>query len=101
MEKPFRKTGNVMNVPLLKRFCEGGVFGWWETVAERVIQFSQPRPLVPFLDASLSGLPISSVTSFLLPYLYPSLLILWVVHNFRSRQSRSFLTALKASRTNI
>jgi len=46
MEKPFRKTGKVMNVPLLKRFCEGGVFGWWETVAERVIQFSQPRPQV-------------------------------------------------------
>ena len=51
MEKPFRKTGKVMNVPLLKRFCEGGVFGWWETVAERVIQFSQPRPqvLLPLL----------------------------------------------------
>jgi len=46
MEKPFRKTVKVMNVPLLKRFCEGGVFGWWETVAERVIQFSQPRPQV-------------------------------------------------------
>ena len=46
MEKVFRKTGKVMNVPLLKRFCEGGVFGWWETVAERVIQFSQPRPQV-------------------------------------------------------
>jgi len=27
-----------------QRFCEGGVFGWWKTVAERVIQFSQPRP---------------------------------------------------------
>ena len=46
MEKPFRKTGKVMNVPLLKKFCEGGVLGWWETVAERVIQFSQPRPQV-------------------------------------------------------
>jgi len=46
MEKPFRKTVKVMNVPLLKRFCEGGVFGRWETVAERVIQFSQPRPQV-------------------------------------------------------
>ena len=46
MEKVFRKTVKVMNVPLLKRFCEGGVFGWWETVAERVIQFSQPRPHV-------------------------------------------------------
>jgi hypothetical protein len=47
MEKPFRKTGKVMNVPLLKRFCEGGVFGWWETVAERIIPFSQPCPQVP------------------------------------------------------
>jgi len=46
MEKVFRKTGKVMNVLLLKRFCEGGVFGWWKTVAERVIQFSQPRPQV-------------------------------------------------------
>jgi hypothetical protein len=46
VEKVFRKTVKVMNVPLLKRFCEGGVFGWWETVAERVIQFSQPRPQV-------------------------------------------------------
>jgi hypothetical protein len=29
-----------------QRFCEGGVFGWWKTVVERVIQFSQPRPHV-------------------------------------------------------
>jgi len=53
MEKPFRKTGKVMNVTLLKRFCGGGVFGWWETVVERVIQFSQPRPQI-FTDFSIS-----------------------------------------------
>ena len=59
MEKPFRKTGKVMNVPLLKRFCEGGVLGWWETVAERVIQFSQPRPRVPPKDGTLTDMEIS------------------------------------------
>ena len=59
MEKVFRKTGKVMNVPLLKRFCEGGVFGWWETVAERVIQFSQPRPQVLPKDGTLTDMEIS------------------------------------------
>jgi len=59
MEKVFRKTGKVMTVPLLKRSCEGGVFGWWETVAERVIQFSQPRPQVLPKDGTLTDMEIS------------------------------------------
>jgi len=46
-----------MNVPLLKRFCEGGVFGWWKTVAERVIPFSQPRPQVLTRDERRKNCP--------------------------------------------
>jgi hypothetical protein len=41
-----------------QRFCEGGVFGWWETVAERVIQFSQPRPhILRNLEAKTQEIP--------------------------------------------
>jgi hypothetical protein len=69
MEKPFRKTGKVMNVPLLKRFCEGGVFGWWKTVAERVIQFSQPRPQVLTRDERRKNCPLQKdIITIFFPY---------------------------------
>jgi hypothetical protein len=41
-----------------QRFCEGGVFGWWKTVAERVIQFSQPRPhILRKIEAKTQEIP--------------------------------------------